>query len=262
MEDPEHTEHFKDAVGYLLNQKDLLMRYLDDPLIPMTNSESERKIRHFSIARKNMLFSITEDGARANAIQWSILETADLAGVDLLIYLYYLFSLIASHQVEIEQGLKRFFIQNSPQHDEYGNKIIDGTYRELPDLQEIPEEQRTFTCEELLSFNGTTKTIDGVKKLHVVPVYGPPQKLFDGPPSLVESMLPGGTAYLTYHDLRDIPPWSDNFQWFLEDFKRRQRAVVLSYAGTFHPGAPPGSSGKPPGSKASKGNQKKIATAS
>jgi hypothetical protein len=51
------------AVNYALNEKILLMRFLEDSLIPISNNRAENSIRPFTVGRKNWLFSVTPKGA-------------------------------------------------------------------------------------------------------------------------------------------------------------------------------------------------------
>ena len=50
--------------------------FLDNGLIPIDNSASERAIRPFTIGRKNWQLIDTVNGAKASAIIYSIVETA------------------------------------------------------------------------------------------------------------------------------------------------------------------------------------------
>ena len=50
--------------------------YLDDGLVPMTNSLNKRNIRPFTVSRKNWLFSASTKGADASASIFSLIETA------------------------------------------------------------------------------------------------------------------------------------------------------------------------------------------
>lgn len=64
------------AIQYALNLEKGLRVYLDDGLVPMTNSLDERNIRPFTVSRKNWLFSTSTKGADASASIFSLIETA------------------------------------------------------------------------------------------------------------------------------------------------------------------------------------------
>ena len=61
--------------------------FLKDGRIEMHNNPAENAIRPNVIGRKNWLFSVSEAGAKANAICLSIAETAKANGVDFYHYL-------------------------------------------------------------------------------------------------------------------------------------------------------------------------------
>ena len=64
------------GLRYSLNQKDYLLAFLENPDVPMDNSEAERKIRNFVISRKNFILIDTVSGAEASAVMFSMSETA------------------------------------------------------------------------------------------------------------------------------------------------------------------------------------------
>ena len=84
------NSNLKDAIGYALNQKEYLLRFLDDPRIPISNNRAENAIRPFVVGRKNWLFCNSIDGANATANAYSIVETAKANNLDVRKYLYYI----------------------------------------------------------------------------------------------------------------------------------------------------------------------------
>lgn len=79
------------AITYALNQKEPLMRFLDDPRIELTNNAAERAVKPFVIGRKNWLFCNTPSGADSSAVIYSIIESAKANGIDPYKYLVYVF---------------------------------------------------------------------------------------------------------------------------------------------------------------------------
>ena len=79
------------AIGYALNEKTYLCRFLEDGNIPIDNNRAENAIRPFTVGRKNWLFSNTSRGARCSAILYSIISTAQANGLDTELYLTKLF---------------------------------------------------------------------------------------------------------------------------------------------------------------------------
>lgn len=82
---------FGDAIFYALNQKDSLVRFLLDGRLQLLNNLAEQKMRIIAIGRKNYLFSASEAGAQANAVVYTLVETAKENGIDPFNYLNYLF---------------------------------------------------------------------------------------------------------------------------------------------------------------------------
>lgn len=65
-----------EGFSYCLNNEKYLREFLDNGLIPIDNSASERAIRPFTVGRKNWQLIDTINGAKASAIIYSIVETA------------------------------------------------------------------------------------------------------------------------------------------------------------------------------------------
>ena len=80
------------AVEYALNQKESLVRILEDGRLQLSNNHCEQQIKTLVIGRKNYLFSTSERGADANAYAYSIIATAKVNGLDPFKYLEYLFT--------------------------------------------------------------------------------------------------------------------------------------------------------------------------
>ncbi len=75
------------AAEYTLNRVNGLKAFLNDGRIEIDNNLAENAIRPNVIGRKNWLFSVSEAGAKANAICLSIAETAKANGVGFYQYL-------------------------------------------------------------------------------------------------------------------------------------------------------------------------------
>jgi transposase len=88
--------NLKKAINYALNQKVSLMRILEDGRLQLSNNVCEQKIKPLVIGRKNHLFSTSERGATANAMAYTIIETAKENGLDPYKYLDYLFTHLAN----------------------------------------------------------------------------------------------------------------------------------------------------------------------
>lgn len=82
------------AVGYAVNQRKWLMNFLLDGRLELSNNRAERTIRPFTVGRKNWLFSFCARGAKASAVVYSIIETAQANGLVPFMYLNYLFEML------------------------------------------------------------------------------------------------------------------------------------------------------------------------
>jgi hypothetical protein len=79
------------AVNYALDQWDALARYVDDGRLAIDNNIVERAVKAFVIGRKNWLFSDSVEGMRANAIMYTLVQTARANGLDPFEYLTYVY---------------------------------------------------------------------------------------------------------------------------------------------------------------------------
>jgi len=93
-------EKFGAAITYAVNQKKWLLNFLLDGRLELSNNRAERSIRPFTIGRKNWLFSFSAKGAKASAIVYSIIETAQANGLVPMLYLQYLFETLPNIPVE------------------------------------------------------------------------------------------------------------------------------------------------------------------
>jgi len=75
------------AAEYTLNRANGLREFLNDGRIEIDNNPAENAIRPSVVGRKNWIHSVSEAGAKANAICLSLAETAKANGVDYYRYL-------------------------------------------------------------------------------------------------------------------------------------------------------------------------------
>jgi transposase len=64
------------AIRYALNNKEALMRFLEDGKIEIDNNAAERSMRAIALGRKNWMFAGSDDGGNTAAIFYTIIETA------------------------------------------------------------------------------------------------------------------------------------------------------------------------------------------
>lgn len=89
-DDPSLSHLLQDAVKYTLDAEEKLKRFLDDPSIPIDNGSAERIIRKVSVGRRAWLFCDTPDGAKALALFYSLVATAQLNNANDYYYVKYL----------------------------------------------------------------------------------------------------------------------------------------------------------------------------
>lgn len=88
------------AIGYALNQRVALQRFLDDGQLPIHNNGSERALRREAIGRKNWLFVGSDDAGQVNAAFVSLLASCQLHDIEPWAYLRDLFCLLPSWPIK------------------------------------------------------------------------------------------------------------------------------------------------------------------
>ena len=120
----------KTALGYALNQKNELSEFLNDGRIPLTNSLAERAIRPFAVHRKNWLFADSVEGANANAVLYSLIESAKLNKLNVNKYINYLLEQIPQLDNPTNETILEKFL---PWSKELPDDVLnfEGSYKEL-----------------------------------------------------------------------------------------------------------------------------------
>ena len=124
------NKKLKDALVYVTNQRDNLSKFVNDGKIPIDNSRAERAIRPFAVHRKNWLFADTVAGAKANAVWYSIIESAKVNNLNIYKYINYLLEELREQEGEQkEENIEKYL----PWSDELPKEIrnFEEEYREL-----------------------------------------------------------------------------------------------------------------------------------
>ena len=87
---PTTNEKLTKALNYSLNHKKELEMFLEDGRLEISNNLCESHIRPFATARRAWLFADTPNGARANAVLYTLVETARANDLNVYAYLDYL----------------------------------------------------------------------------------------------------------------------------------------------------------------------------
>jgi len=75
------------ALSYTMNQWPKLVRFLENPEMPVDNNYLENQIRPFAQGRRVWLFAQTHRGARASANLYSLVSCARVNGLEPYYYL-------------------------------------------------------------------------------------------------------------------------------------------------------------------------------
>ena len=124
------NKKLKEALTYVQNQKESLIKFLEDGRIPLTNSKAESAIRPFAVHRKNWLFADTPEGAKANAIYYSIIELAKANKLNINKYINYLLEILPQLEGEQkEEDIEKYL----PWSKELPKEILnyEGEYKEI-----------------------------------------------------------------------------------------------------------------------------------
>jgi transposase len=76
-----------EAIGYALNRRTELMRFMDDGRIQLDTGHLERSLRPVAIGRKNFLFFGSLRGGQTAATLYSVVQSARLYHLDVIAYL-------------------------------------------------------------------------------------------------------------------------------------------------------------------------------
>jgi transposase len=85
------------AINYAINNKDALMRFLDDGQIEIDNNAAERAMRGIALGRKNWMFAGSDKGGHTAANIYSLIETAKLNNINPWRYLEKVFDVIQDY---------------------------------------------------------------------------------------------------------------------------------------------------------------------
>ena len=84
-------------MGYAINNWYALTRFLEDGTLEIDNNRSERKTKTIVMGRKNHLFVASEEGGKAAAIIYSVIETCRQNDVDPFLYVKDVLERVSTH---------------------------------------------------------------------------------------------------------------------------------------------------------------------
>jgi transposase len=92
------SEPLAAAVNYYLNHKAALFRFIDDPLVPIDNSPTEREYQNVAKLRLNMLCAGSTEGAHRACVLLGIIATCRALRVPAQAYLAWAFERLGTHR--------------------------------------------------------------------------------------------------------------------------------------------------------------------
>jgi transposase len=92
------SEPLAAAIAYYLNHKNALFRFVDDPLVPIDNSPTEREFQNVAKLRLNMLFAGSTEGAHRACVLLGIIATCRALRVPAQAYLAWTFERLGTHR--------------------------------------------------------------------------------------------------------------------------------------------------------------------
>ena len=119
------------AINYASNQRQALMRFLDDGRLPLDNNISERHLRREAVGRKNWLFVGSDDGARTNTIFVSLLASCQLHGIEPWAYLRDLFCLLPSWPLSRVLELAPAYWRETLKHEDAQQRLAANVFRSI-----------------------------------------------------------------------------------------------------------------------------------
>ncbi len=119
------------GIGYALNQRVGLSRFLDDGRLPLHNNISELNLRREVIGRRNWLFVGSEDGALANTTFVSLIASCRLHDIEPFAYLRDLFCLLPSWPRARVLELAPAYWLRTLEQDEAQQKLAANVFRRV-----------------------------------------------------------------------------------------------------------------------------------
>ena len=92
------SDLLRTAVMYYRNHWAALMRFLEDPDVPIDNSPTEREFQNVAKLRLNMLFAGSTEGAHRACVLLGIIATCRAVGVPCQAYLTWAFERLGTHR--------------------------------------------------------------------------------------------------------------------------------------------------------------------
>lgn len=100
------SEPLAAAISYYKNHREALFRFIDDPLVPIDNSPTEREFQNVAKLRLNMLFAGSTEGAHRACVLLGIIATCRALRVPAQAYLAWVFERLGTHRDLFDRPLE------------------------------------------------------------------------------------------------------------------------------------------------------------
>ena len=110
--DPSKGSALENAFKYIPDREGGFRSFLSDGHVELSNNISERAIKPFVFARKNFLFSNTENGAESSLIYFSIQQTARANNLDPIKYIEKLINILGTKNTITDELLESLLPRN------------------------------------------------------------------------------------------------------------------------------------------------------
>ena len=101
------SEPLTAAIAYYKNHRPALFRFIDDPLVPIDNSPTEREFQNVAKLRLNMLFAGSTEGAHRACVLLGIIATCRALRVPAQAYLAWAFERLGTHRDRFDLALEQ-----------------------------------------------------------------------------------------------------------------------------------------------------------
>ena len=119
------------AVGYAINQRKALERFLEDARLPLHNNGSELQLRRQAIGRKNWIFLGSDEGAEANTTFVSLLASCQMHGIEPWGYLRDLLCLLPGWSQQRVLELSPLHWKQTLQQERTQQLLADNPFRQI-----------------------------------------------------------------------------------------------------------------------------------
>lgn len=119
------------GIGYALNQREALSRFLEDGRLPIHNNGSELALRRQAVGRKNWLFLGSNHGAEANTTFVSLLASCQMHRIEPWGYLRDLFCLLPAWKRSQVLALSPRHWSETLQHEPVQQLLAANPFRQI-----------------------------------------------------------------------------------------------------------------------------------